>query len=124
MEDKGESKFRNVMERYWYALFIIAVALAAAVIGFICEAWKMQEGTYQLLTKRTSAQSIVEEIKPLLDRQQQRVKEEFRNEVDDSIVKSLGAELDIIQKYDSKEVIDVVNNCSERLLGSLLAKNM
>ena len=44
MEDKGESKFRNVMERYWYALFIIAVALAAAVIGFICEAWKMQEG--------------------------------------------------------------------------------
>ena len=24
MEDKGESKFRNVMERYWYALFIIA----------------------------------------------------------------------------------------------------
>ena len=28
MEDKGESKFRNVMERYWYALFIIAVALA------------------------------------------------------------------------------------------------
>ena len=37
MEDKGESKFRNVMERYWYALFIIAVALAAAVIGFICE---------------------------------------------------------------------------------------
>ncbi len=145
MEDKGESKFRNVMERYWYALFIIAVALTAAVIGFICEAWKMQEGflydlltsiisttiafflftlTYQLLTKRTSAQSIVEEIKPLLDRQQQRVKEEFRNEVDDSIVKSLGAELDIIQKYDSKEVIDVVNNCSERLLGSLLAKNM
>lgn len=67
---------------------------------------------------------IIEEIKPLLDRQQQRVKEEFRNEVDDSIVKSLGAELDIIQKYDSKEVIDVVNNCSERLLGSLLAKNM
>lgn len=52
------------------------------------------------------------------------MKEEFRNEVDDSIVKSLGAELDIIQKYDSKEVIDVVNNCSERLLGSLLAKNM
>ena len=119
MEDKVESKFRNVMERYWYALFIIAVALAAAVIGFICEAWKMQEGflydlltsiisttiafflftlTYQLLTKRTSAQSIVEEIKPLL--------------VYDSIVKSLGAELDIIQKYDSKEVIDVVNNCS------------
>ena len=42
MEDKGESKFRNVMERYWYALFIIAVALAAAVIGFICEAWKMR----------------------------------------------------------------------------------
>ena len=36
----------------------------------------------------------------------------------------MGAELDIIQKYDSKEVIDVVNNCSERLLGSLLAKNM
>ena len=33
MEDKVESKFRNVMERYWYALFIIAVALAAAVIG-------------------------------------------------------------------------------------------
>ena len=32
--------------------------------------------------------------------------------------------MDIIQKYDSKEVIDVVNNCSERLLGSLLAKNM
>ena len=51
MEDKGESKFRNVMERYWYALFIIAVALAAAVIGFICEAWKMQEGfLYDLLT--------------------------------------------------------------------------
>ncbi len=144
MEDKGESKFRNVMERYWYALFIIAVALAAAVIGFICEAWKMQEGflydlltsiisttiafflftlTYQLLTKRTSAQSIVEEIKPLLDRQQQRVKEEFRNEVDDSIVKSLGAELDIIQKYDSKEVIDVVNNCSETKFSCFFAFN-
>jgi len=31
MEDKGESKFRNVMERYWYALFIIAVALAGVL---------------------------------------------------------------------------------------------
>ena len=97
MEDKGESKFRNVMERYWYALFIIAVALAAAVIGFICEAWKMQEGfLYDLLTSIIST----------------------------TIAFFLGAELDIIQKYDSKEVIDVVNNCSERLLGSLLAKNM
>ena len=51
MEDKGESKFRNVIALYLYALFIIAVAFAAAVIGFICEAWKMQEGfLYDLLT--------------------------------------------------------------------------
>ena len=66
--------------------------------------------TYQLLTKRTSAQSIVEEIKPLLDRQQQRVKEEIQNEVDDRIVKSMGDEMDINQMYDSKEVIDDVIN--------------
>ena len=91
--------------KYDYCIFLVYVNLSVTYEKNLCPEYS-------------------QEIKPLLDRQQQRVKEEFRNEVDDSIVKSLGAELDIIQKYDSKEVIDVVNNCSERLLGSLLAKNM
>lgn len=143
-EDKG-NKFQMLLERYRYSLFIIAIALLAGVIGFIFNVWETHEGflydllttiistaiaffvftlTYESVTRKSSTQSMVDEMRGLFEEQRRLVRSEFRNEVDDSIVKSLGAELDIIQKYSSNEVFDVVNNCSARLLGHGLAENM
>lgn len=145
METEGENKFQMFLEKYKYSLFIIAIASLTGIVGFIFDVWRTHEGflydllttiistavafflftlTYESITRKSSTQSMVGEMRALFDEQRRLVKSEFRKEVDDSIVKSLGAEMDIIQKYSSNEIFDVVNNCSERLLGHILAGNM
>lgn len=130
---------------------VIIWGLIAALIGSLCNLWQAGSFGYDFITTIVSTavltlgftipydmrkqrdtelrqrnenenlQKIIEEkIKPLLEDQQK----EFRDEVGDSIVKSLGAESKIIQKYNTEEMIRVMSNCSKQLREKLLYPNV
>lgn len=109
------------LRNYWYIAFLVLVGAGAYWWGCHLKIWERGCLIYDLFASIIGSAVTIVLFTITYDVLKRAT---AKNEIKESIVKSLGAEKDIIQKYKDNEIFKIVNNCSGRLLGEHLANGM